>query len=140
MKEMDTIEVWHPASGFCSSFVLPSGIDDFTFLSQTSFLIVRPLGYLEVYQFDTPTGSSPPPVLLGSFSFPPLSDGFSFWHCSLSGNPSPGYIPRSQPGVNSNVINSAYHPSLADRVLACCIYILEPSPTQGLSSRSAIKE
>ncbi|SJK98378.1 uncharacterized protein ARMOST_01643 [Armillaria ostoyae] len=128
MKEMDTIEVWHPASGFCSSFVLPSGIDDFTFLSQTSFLIVRPLGYLEVYQFHTPTGSSPPPVLLGSFSFPPLSDGFSFWHCSLSGNPSPGYIPRSQPGVNSNVINSVYHPSLADRVLACCIYILEPSP------------
>ncbi|KAG7441684.1 uncharacterized protein BT62DRAFT_470265 [Guyanagaster necrorhizus] len=101
MKEMNTIEAWHPASGFCSS---------------------------EVYQFDTPTGSSLPPVLLGSFSFPELSGGFSFWHCSLSRNPSPGYIPRIQPSVNSNVINSFYHLSLADRILACCIYILEQSP------------
>ncbi|KAK0431497.1 hypothetical protein EV421DRAFT_1927589, partial [Armillaria borealis] len=145
MKEMDAIEVWHPASGFCvspvsslsflssqlrkSSFVLPSGIDDFIFLSQTSFLIICPLGYLEIYHFYTLMDSSPPPVLLGSFSFPPLSEGFSFWHCSLSGNPSPGCIPHtSQPGVNSNVINSVHHLSLVDHVLVCCMYILEPTP------------
>lgn len=142
MKEMDTIEVWHPESGYCvcrfllllsiryshcrpqSSFVLPSGIEDFTFVSQTSFLIVRPTGFLEVYSFHTPSERSPPPALLGSFAFPTLSEGPRFWHSSLSANPTPGYIPSPQP---SRCANNLYFPSITDRIIACCVYIVDPS-------------
>ncbi|KAF9014740.1 hypothetical protein BDZ89DRAFT_1076385 [Hymenopellis radicata] len=124
MKEMDTIEVWHPESGYCSSFVLPSGIEDFTFISQTSFLIVRPTGFLEVYKFHKPSADSRPPALLGSFAFPPLRDGPRFWHSSLSTNPTPGYEAAPEP---SRCANHLYYPTLSDRIIACCVYIVDPS-------------
>ncbi|KIY64642.1 hypothetical protein CYLTODRAFT_425006 [Cylindrobasidium torrendii FP15055 ss-10] len=122
MKEMDTIEVWNIASGFCSSFVLPSGIEDFTFITQTSFLIVRPSGFLEAYEFSEPAEHSPPPKLLGSFSFPPLAEGPMFWHSTLSLNPAPGYYPSS---ARNSYTNDEYFPNPKERVIACCVYIVD---------------
>ncbi len=84
------------------------GIDDFTFLSHSSFLVVLPVGRFEVYTFPDPltspnftpafasytiprTGCQP--IRKYSYDFPPLSNGYMYWYISMSCNPAPGYVP-----------------------------------------------
>lgn len=57
-----------------------AGIEDFTFLSDNSFLIVRPSGRFECYHFDNPINTSTIPTLKSSYSLPPLQDGFMYWY------------------------------------------------------------
>ncbi|KAF7344487.1 F-box domain-containing protein [Mycena sanguinolenta] len=99
-----------------------AGIEDFTFLSDSSFLIVRPSGRFECYTFENPISSSTIPELVSSYSLPPLSDGFMYWYICMSSNPAPGYVPRKE-----STDNRVYYPRPDERILACCLYIFKPT-------------
>jgi hypothetical protein len=57
-----------------------AGIEDFTFLSDSTFLVVRPSGRFECYTFENPISGSTVPKLKSSYSLPPLQDGFMYWY------------------------------------------------------------
>ncbi|KAF5389634.1 hypothetical protein D9757_004154 [Collybiopsis confluens] len=98
-----------------------SGIDDFTFLSEDHFLLVRPNGMFEVYRFSNPISETP--TLTACYTLPTLSDAYCFWYISLSSNPSPGYTPQFQGE------NKTYHCSPSERLHACSIYVVQPAFT-----------
>ncbi|KAJ6495322.1 hypothetical protein C8R45DRAFT_167378 [Mycena sanguinolenta] len=98
-----------------------AGIEDFTFLSDSSFLIVRPSGRFECYTFENPISSSTVPELVSSYSLPPLSDGFMYWYICISSNPAP-HVPRKE-----STDNRVYYPCPNERILACCLYIFKPT-------------
>ena len=109
-----------------------SRIDDFTFLTRDSFLLVRPTGCFEVYTFMEPLRSSTKPVIRATYRFPALADGYMYWYISMSSNPAPGYVPRSQsdtdrnnatPGGNRQI----YYPNPDERIHACCLYVFNPT-------------
>lgn len=109
-----------------------TGIDDFTFLTRDSFLLVRPGGRFEVYDFTDPRKSHTIPTHRMSYAFPTLSEDYIYWYISMSSNPTPGYIPRSQPNVNGpNTVpggcRQLFYPTPEDRIHACCVYILNPT-------------
>jgi len=103
-----------------------SGIDDFTFLTYDSFLLVRPNGRFEVYTFLDPINRSTVPVLRAIYPFPPLSEGYMYWYISMSSNPAPGYVPHAQEGPPSSG-RQIYYPRPDERIHACCLYIFNPS-------------
>lgn len=104
------------------------GIDDFTFLSHSTFLLVRPKGRFEVYAFENPITSSSAPICRTSYGFPPLSNGYVYWYISMSSNPAPGYVPGPTGiGQTEKAGKHIYHPSPNDRIHACCLYIFNPS-------------
>jgi hypothetical protein len=107
-------------------------IDDFTFLTRDSFLLVRPTGSFEVYTFMEPLKSSTQPTIRATYNFPALADGYMYWYISMSSNPAPGYVPRSQsdtdrnnatPGGNRQI----YYPNPDERIHACCLYVFNPA-------------
>ncbi|KAE9408016.1 hypothetical protein BT96DRAFT_971050 [Gymnopus androsaceus JB14] len=100
-----------------------SGIDDFTFLSEDHFLLVRPNGLLEVYNFSDPISDPVNPAMRARYALPILSDAYSFWYLSLNSNPSPGYFP----GPAGE--RKTYYSSPEDRLLACCVYVFQPAFT-----------
>jgi len=109
-----------------------SRIDDFTFLTRDSFLLVRPTGRFEVYTFMEPVETSTQPMIRATYKFPALSDGYMYWYISMSSNPAPGYVPRSlsdadrnntTPGGNRQI----YYPNPDERIHACCLYIFNPT-------------
>lgn len=105
-----------------------TGIDDFTFLTRDSFLLVRPCGRFEVYGFTDPKEHRSTPVLRVSYAFPPLSHGYIYWYISMSSNPAPGYVPLSS--SSSTVFRGGryiHYPSPEDRIHACCLYIFNPT-------------
>ena len=110
-----------------------SGIDDFTFLTRDSFLLVRPAGRFEVYTFVDPISKSTTPILRITYTFPPLSPGYMYWYISMSSNPAPGYIPRSptdakrEDSIPSSSKNQIYYPHPDERIHACCLYIFNPA-------------
>lgn len=103
-----------------------TGIDDFTFLTRDSFLLVRPGGRFEVYDFTDPTKSHTVPTHRVSYAFPTLSEDYIYWYISMSSNPAPGYTPRCQTGSDTGC-RQLYYPTPEDRIHACCVYILNPS-------------
>lgn len=109
------------------------GIDDFTFLTRNSFLVVLPAGRFEVYDFIDPVNKSTVPVHRVSYAFPPLSEGYVYWYISMSSNPAPGYVPRcpTGPSDSSNSVHGScrqlYYPCPDERIHACCLYILNPA-------------
>ncbi|CAA7268241.1 unnamed protein product [Cyclocybe aegerita] len=126
------LEIWNWEHGaqYSSSMSRPSGIDDFTFLTRESFLLVRPTGRFEVYSFVEPLHRPTIPVLRASYAFPPLSDGFLYWYISMSSNPAPGYVPRSFNGAQDDpteVGKQIYYPRPDERIHACCLYIFNPT-------------
>ena len=109
-----------------------SRIDDFTFLTRDSFLLVRPTGRFEVYTFTEPLKSSTQPMIRATYRFPALADGYMYWYISMSSNPAPGYVPRSHsdtdrdnatPGGNRQI----YYPNPDERIHACCLYVFNPT-------------
>ena len=109
-----------------------SGIDDFTFLTHDSFLLVRPTGRFEVYTFIEPVKISTAPILRATYAFPALSDGYMYWYISMSSNPAPGYVPRSRSDKDCNNATPAgsrqmYYPKPDERIHACCLYIFNPT-------------
>ena len=106
-----------------------TGIDDFQFLSQDTFLLVRPTGYFEVYTFEDPKLTPSIPILCATYSFPPLNPGYAYWYISLSSNPSPGFTVKDQDLETSSHRASEpdYHPCMDQRMLACCLYAFKPS-------------
>ena len=109
------------------------GIDDFTFLTRNSFLVVLPAGRFEVYDFSDPVNKSTVPTHRLSYAFPPLSEGYVYWYISMSSNPAPGYVPRcpTGPGDSPNTVHGScrqlYYPRPDERIHACCLYILNPA-------------
>ncbi|KAF5369003.1 hypothetical protein D9758_002862 [Tetrapyrgos nigripes] len=99
-----------------------SGIDDFIFLSQTRFLLVRPNGVFEVYSFFDPGLRENVPTLESCYLFPALSEEYSYWYICLSSNPSPGY----NPDAGDYGHNKIYYPNPDERIHACCIYVFQP--------------
>ena len=110
-----------------------SGIDDFTFLTRDSFLLVRPAGRFEVYTFVDPVSESTSPILRITYTFPPLSEGYMYWYISMSSNPAPGYIPRSpmdakrEDSIPNSGKKQIYYPHPDERIHACCLYIFNPA-------------
>ena len=109
-----------------------SRIDDFTFLTRDSFLLVRPTGRFEVYTFMEPVKISTRPLIRVTYKFPALSDGYMYWYISMSSNPAPGYVPHARfdadnnsatPGGNRQI----YYPNPDERIHACCLYVFNPT-------------
>lgn len=113
----------------CISLTLADGIEDFAFLSERAFLLVRPMGAFETYTFhlgddayeaDDAAGESEgtyPQQVAGSehgadpehcanprhratYLFPPLSSNYMYWYISMSSNPTPGFRPATEPGIS----------------------------------------
>jgi hypothetical protein len=70
-----------------------TGIDDLCFLSQDTFLTMKPPGKFEVYTFVDPAVCSNTPITRGCYGLPVLSDGLTYWCISMSCNPVAGYTP-----------------------------------------------
>ncbi|KAF5310812.1 hypothetical protein D9619_007814 [Psilocybe cf. subviscida] len=120
---------WECSSPSSSSMTRNSGIDDFTFLTQDSFLLVRPAGLFEVYTFNDPAKDLSPPQLRITYAFPALSHGYMYWYISMSSNPAPGYVPRPPRNPDNTTLssdNQIYYPRPEERIHACCLYIFEP--------------
>src|SRR5262245_55095647 len=103
-----------------------SGINDFTFLSPSMLLVVRPFGEFEVYHFRVLSGDRPAhrraddlvsdhqdvdictykrttvnvPTLLATFLLPPLASGGSYKALSVRCKPCPAFAP-SQDNVDA---------------------------------------
>ncbi|KAI5829251.1 hypothetical protein K523DRAFT_416895 [Schizophyllum commune Tattone D] len=93
------------------SFSVTDGIEDFTFLSDKAFLLVRPKGSFETYSFDLDLPHTPPtplhpgthtsttpsgdPELRATYLFPPLNTHHTYWYITMSSNPSAGYRPAA---------------------------------------------
>lgn len=128
------LEIWNWEHGPQYSCQMPrtNGIDDFSFLTNSVALIVRPTGQFEVYDFADPGTQSSEPVLRYAFAFPPLSPGYSYWYISMSNNPTPGCIPsphdhqRNLDGFLKGH-KQIYYPNPEDRVHACCLYVFNPA-------------
>ncbi|KAJ7078067.1 hypothetical protein C8R44DRAFT_896050 [Mycena epipterygia] len=111
---------WRYGSHFSCAMARMAGIEDFTFLSDDTFLIVRPSGRFECYTFENPVLYSTVPTLKSSYNLPPLQDGFMY--ICMSSNPAPGYVPREE-GTGNRV----YYPRPDERIHACCLYIFKPT-------------
>ncbi|KAJ6473647.1 hypothetical protein C8R47DRAFT_717525 [Mycena vitilis] len=118
------LQIWNWRHGSHNSCAMArmAGIEDFTFLSDNTFLIVRPSGRFECYTFENPIECSTVPTLKSSYSLPPLQDGFMYWYICMSSNPAPGHIPPTE-GTGSRV----YYPRPDERIHACCLYIFKPT-------------
>lgn len=117
---------WEHSPQFSCKMSRLSGIDDFTFLTHNAFLLVRPTGRFEVYNFEDPLFCSTTPIMRNTFAFPQLSDGYMYWYISMSSNPAPGYIPRASSSDNLTG-KQLYYPRPEERVHACCLYIFNPA-------------
>ena len=128
-----------------------AGIDDFTFLSEDSFLLVRPSEKLEVYKFAPPTSRSSIPQCLVSLELPLLSNQYRYWYITMSSNPTPGHVPHfphsssTASGLDPSNLNlkgtssqQLYYPAPNERVLACCLYIFDITQPQDASVRSFV--
>ncbi|KAF7360516.1 F-box domain-containing protein [Mycena venus] len=113
---------WRYGSHYSCAMARMAGIEDFTFLSDDTFLIVRPIGRFECYTFSNPIACSTVPELKSSYSLPPLQDGFMYWYICMSSNPVPGLIPHRE-----STGNRVYYPRPDERILACCLYIFKPT-------------
>ncbi|KAJ6544018.1 hypothetical protein B0H19DRAFT_293936 [Mycena capillaripes] len=113
---------WRYGSHHSCAMARMAGIEDFTFLSDNTFLIVRPSGRFECYTFENPISCSTVPALKSSYSLPPLQDGFMYWYICMSSNPAPGHVPRGE-----NAGNRLYYPRPDERIHACCLYIFKPT-------------
>ncbi|KAJ6612664.1 hypothetical protein B0H10DRAFT_284244 [Mycena sp. CBHHK59/15] len=113
---------WRHGAHYSCAMARMAGIEDFTFLSDNTFLIIRPSGRFECYTFENPISCSTVPVLKSSYNLPPLQDGFMYWYICMSSNPSPGYVP---PGEGTG--NRVYYPRPEERIHACCLYIFKPT-------------
>ncbi|KAF8146982.1 hypothetical protein K438DRAFT_1689259 [Mycena galopus ATCC 62051] len=113
---------WRYGSHHSCGMARMAGIEDFTFLSDSTFLVVRPSGRFECYTFENPISRSTVPELKSSYSLPPLKEGFMYWYICMSSNPAPGYIPRKE-----TMAHRVYYPRPDERILACCLYIFKPT-------------
>jgi len=106
-----------------------TGIEDFTFLTRDSFLLVCPGGRFEVYDFTDPVNGHTVPIHRLSYAFPTLSDDYIYWYMSMSNNPAPGNIPRCQTNADApdTGCRQLYYPIPEDRIHACSVYILDPT-------------
>ncbi|KAF8802264.1 hypothetical protein BYT27DRAFT_7244898 [Phlegmacium glaucopus] len=123
---------WENSPQFSCSLASVDEIDDFTFLTHNSFLLVRPTGRFEVYTFAEPVSSSTTPYIKATYGFPALSDGYIYWYISMSSNPAPGYVPRSRSDIDRNNAipggnRQLYYPNPDERIHACCLYIFKPT-------------
>ncbi|KAJ7223724.1 hypothetical protein B0H12DRAFT_289310 [Mycena haematopus] len=59
---------WRYGSNHSCSMARMAGIEDFTFLSDSTFLIVRPSGRFECYTFENPVSSSTVPELVSRYA------------------------------------------------------------------------
>ncbi|KAF9479790.1 hypothetical protein BDN70DRAFT_906131 [Pholiota conissans] len=124
------LEIWNWQTNpqYSCAMTRQSGIDDFTFLTHDTFLVVRPIGRFEVYTFEDPSEGSMKPRLRVTYAFPPLSHGYMYWYISMSSNPAPGYVPRhptSGPELGNK--RQLYYPRPEERIHACCLYIFNPA-------------
>ncbi|KAF8627363.1 hypothetical protein AX15_004428 [Amanita polypyramis BW_CC] len=147
------LEIWNWKLGpkYSSTMHRIAGIDDFTFLNEESFLLVRPSERLEVYKFVPPTDCSSTPQCVVSLELPPLSSQYRYWYITMSSNPVPGHVPRfpnpsstkSDPNprninVKCSCSEQLYYPNPHERVLACCLYIFDITQPQDNSVRSFV--
>ncbi|KAH9478417.1 hypothetical protein JR316_0008872 [Psilocybe cubensis] len=128
------LEIWDWESNphYSCSMGRSDGIDDFTFLTRDSFLLVLPPGQFEVYTFRHNSSSTTSPILRAAYLFPPLSEGYMYWYISMSSNPAPGYVPYSPSDTPSKSTipghgKQIYYPRPDERIHACCLYIFNPS-------------
>ncbi|KAG5716091.1 hypothetical protein E4T56_gene10907 [Termitomyces sp. T112] len=115
-----------------------SGIEDFTFLSNDAFLIVRTMGSLETYTFPNPIIDSCNPVSQHKYLFPQLSDGYMYWYMTISSNSAPAFIsnPRSCPGRSRS--KQLYSPRPTERIYVCSLCVFEPAADDGQRARCFI--
>ncbi|KAL1704816.1 hypothetical protein EV121DRAFT_204887 [Schizophyllum commune] len=108
------------------SFSVTDGIEDFTFLSDKAFLLVRPKGSFETYSFDLELPHTPPPPLhpgahpsttpsgdpelRATYLFPPLNTHHTYWYITMSSNPSAGYRPAADAPHTSSSTSPSAHP------------------------------
>nr|GAT59078.1 predicted protein [Mycena chlorophos] len=119
------LQIWnwrYGGPGHSCSLGTRTGIEDFTFLTDDTFLIVRPSGRFECYTFENPVSCSTTPTLRSSYSLPALQDGYLYWYICMSSNPAPGYLPRRE-----NNTHRVYYPRPEERIHACCLYIFKPT-------------
>ncbi|KAF9568720.1 hypothetical protein CPC08DRAFT_746151 [Agrocybe pediades] len=117
---------WDGDPRYSCAMVASDGIDDFTFLTHETFLLVLPTGHFAVYDFKWPMICSTIPTLRAMYNFPPLTRGYQYWYVSMSSNPAPGYVPRYAPEYGFEN-QQMYYPSPDERIHACCIYVYDPS-------------
>ncbi|KAK2461260.1 hypothetical protein APHAL10511_006787 [Amanita phalloides] len=147
------LEIWNWKLGptYSSAMHCTASIDDFTFLSEDSFLLARPSEKLEVYKFIPPTTYASVPQCIMSLELPPLSSRYKYWYITMSSNPTPGYVPSfpSSSSVKANVnfekwnvggtsSEQLHYPTPFERVLACCLYIFDTTQPQDTSVRSFV--
>ncbi|KAF8178260.1 hypothetical protein BJ912DRAFT_667788 [Pholiota molesta] len=135
------LEIWNWETNpqFSCAMTRQSGIDDFTFLTHDTFLLVRPAGRFEVYTFEDPQKGQTKPVLRVMYSFPPLSPGYMYWYISMSSNPAPGYVPRPrESGPELGNKRQLYYPRPEERIHACCLYIFNPASEENASVHSFV--
>lgn len=103
---------------------LKIGIDDFSFISQDTYAIVTPAGLVEIWSFDDPSTSHTVPLPKAKFELPKLANGFLYWYLAMSANPTTGYIPHNH---ILSATKPTYHPMPNERIIAFCLYILNPN-------------
>lgn len=121
---------WDGNPQYSCALAEPDGIDDFTFLTHETFLLVLPTGQFVVYDFEWPVAYSTLPRLRAIYDFPPLTPGYQYWYISMSSNPAPGYVPRYSTDPEDQGYpghKQMYYPSPDERIHACCIYVYNPS-------------
>jgi hypothetical protein len=104
-----------------------SGIDDFTFVSEDAFVLVRPSGTFEVYTFPNPIPPAATPTCHASYAFPALAPGYMYWYITMSSNPSPGAVPRAWGSPKQELGQQLYYPRSNERIHACCLYVFNPT-------------
>ncbi|KJA25538.1 hypothetical protein HYPSUDRAFT_37528 [Hypholoma sublateritium FD-334 SS-4] len=136
------LEIWnwntHPQ--YSCALTRSTGIDDFTFLTHDTFLVVHPAGRFEVYTFINPSicKYSTTPLLRVTYSLPQLSPGYAYWYMSMSSNPSPGHVPRQQQVSEIGNKNQMYYPQPEERIHACCAYIFNPDTDENAQLQSFV--
>jgi hypothetical protein len=109
---------------------LKIGIDDFSFVSLDTIIIVTPGGFIELWYFQDPSISKSTPFPKARYALPPLAQGFIYWYIAMSANPTTGHV------SSIDVLSSAktlYYPHPDERIYAFCITLLNSNQLDGLA-------
>jgi hypothetical protein len=94
------------------------------------FIIVTPMGFIELWQFEDPSISESMPFAKAKYALPQLAPGFIYWYMAMSANPTTGYVPPT------DILSSAKplcYPCPDERIHAFCIYLLNSNQLDGLA-------
>jgi hypothetical protein len=94
------------------------------------FIIVTPMGFIELWQFEDPSICESIPVAKAKYALPQLSPGFIYWYMAMSANPTTGYVPPTDVLSSTKLL---CYPCPDERIHAFCIYLLNSNQLDGLA-------